>query len=218
MAYKTAIQEWENGKKLPWERRLSPSEVVDLGSAMKIFATEGCAACHRLKGYSSDVGFAVEKEGKATFEEAYAEREWFRKLFPENVLGSQIAAAAEAHADEIDRKIIRNPNKKSILNEIQESFPETIESFYSNFRFASRVKKDLAWKERLEKFLMVYIQEYGLGRLIGPRPNWSGVYRSVKWLMEHFKNPQAMVPRSLMPVFPLLTKRSFMLSQICWMF
>ena len=35
----------------------------------------------------------------------------------------------------------------------------------------------------------MYIQEYGLGRLVGPRPNWSGVYRSDEWLMEHFRNP-----------------------------
>jgi mono/diheme cytochrome c family protein len=49
---------------------------------------------------------------------------------------------------------------------------------------------------------MMFIQEYGLGRLICPRPNWSGVYRTDEWLMTHFRNPASLVPRSLMPTFP----------------
>jgi mono/diheme cytochrome c family protein len=48
----------------------------------------------------------------------------------------------------------------------------------------------------------MYIQEYGLGRLIGPKPNWSGVFRSDEWLMEHFRNPAGHVPRSIMPILP----------------
>ena len=49
---------------------------------------------------------------------------------------------------------------------------------------------------------MMYIQEYGLGRLICPRPNWSGVFRTDEWLMEHFVKPDAHSPRSIMPAFP----------------
>ncbi len=60
----------------------------------------------------------------------------------------------------------------------------------------------LQWKVRVRNVMMVFIQEYGLGRLICPRPNWSGVYRTDEWLMEHFRNPSSLVPRSLMPVFP----------------
>src|SRR5262249_1003477 len=56
--------------------------------------------------------------------------------------------------------------------------------------------------ERVHRVLMMFIQQYGLGRLIGPRPNWSGIYRSDEWLMEHFRNPAAHVPRSIMPVMP----------------
>ena len=50
--------------------------------------------------------------------------------------------------------------------------------------------------------MMMYIQIYGLGRLIGPHLNWSGIYRTDEWLMEHFRNPTSHIPRSLMPVFP----------------
>ena len=49
---------------------------------------------------------------------------------------------------------------------------------------------------------MMYIQEYGLGRIIGPKLNWSGVYRSDQWLMEHFWKPTSKVARSIMPIFP----------------
>lgn len=200
--YRSAIQAWESGKKLPWEKNITPNTIFDLNHAMTIFATEGCAACHRLKGFTSDVGFAVEKGASVPLETLYKEKEWFRRLVPEMILGSELIAVMEQHGDEIDKKILSNVHQEAILNAIEKQSPETIESFYSNFRFASRAKDEAGWKERLHRVLMMYIQEYGLGRLIGPRPNWSGVYRSDEWLMEHFKNPSSAVPRSIMPVFP----------------
>lgn len=200
--YRSAIQAWESGKKLPWEKSLPPNEIFDLDRAMTIFATEGCAACHRLRGFTSDVGFAVEKDQSVSLETLYQEKEWFRRLVPETILGSELITVMEQHGEEIDKRIAHNIHQEAILNKIEKESPETIESFYTNFRFASRAKDEAAWKERLHHVLMMYIQEYGLGRLIGPRPNWSGVYRSDEWLMEHFKNPAAAVPRSIMPVFP----------------
>ena len=139
-------------------------------------------------------------------------------------MGSQIVEAVDKHAEEIDRRIVNDVRQESILEEIEKKHPESLESLYSNFKYAMRAKnyayqkladeeKDPAkkaeilgqiehWKERMHRILMVYIQEYGLGRLIGPRLNWSGIYRSDEWLMEHFWNPSAHSPRSIMPVFP----------------
>ncbi len=56
----------------------------------------------------------------------------------------------------------------SIIEEIQQNHPEMIEALYSNFRYASRAKPEKEWKERVERVLKAYIQEYGLGRLVGP--------------------------------------------------
>ncbi len=114
--------------------------------------------------------------------------------------------------------------KEGLLEEIDRKHPEVIESLYSNFRFASRAKNshyaDLiknekdpekiaglqsewkSWKDRVNRVFMMYIQTYGLGRLIGPHLNWSGIYRTDQWLMEHFRNPAGHVPRSIMPIFP----------------
>jgi mono/diheme cytochrome c family protein len=222
--YKLAIQEWEAGRKMAWEKPIPSSDIHNVHYGMTVFATEGCASCHRLEGYQSDVGFRIEKEGKPNFEALYQEREWFRHLFPENIQGSALIAILEKHAKDIDQRIIDHVREGSILEELEKQYPETIESFYSSFRFASRAKNndfvslaneskdpqqknqalaDLkAWQERVRRVLMMYIQEYGLGRLVGPRPNWSGIYRSNEWLMEHFYNPTGHVARSIMPVFP----------------
>lgn len=222
--YKQAIQEWEAGRKTELEKPVPPSKVHDLRFGMTVFATQGCAACHRLEGYVSDVGFSKEKEAKASFEDLLKEKQWFANLFPEEIRGSKLAAVLESHADEIDKRIVDHVREGSILEEIDKNHPEIIESFYSDFRYASRAKdayyhelmkkaetpekvKEAAlalenWKERVRRVLFMYIQEYGLGRLIGPRPNWSGIYRSDEWLMEHFRNPAAHVPRSIMPVLP----------------
>lgn len=221
--YKIAIQEWESGRKMSWEKPISPSEVHDLRFAMTVFATQGCAACHRLEGYQSNVGYRAEKE-EHDFESVYRESEWFQSLFPEEILGSALVEAVDKHADEIDKRIVDDVRKDALLEEIEKKYPESIESFYSNFRFAARAKNDLykqiemkaedpvqkqaaqdqlkAWQHRVHRVLMMYVQEYGLGRLIGPRPNWSGVYRSDEWLMEHFHNPAGHVPHSIMPILP----------------
>lgn len=223
-AYKTAIQEWEAGRKLSWEKPITPVQMHDLRFAMTVFATQGCAACHRLKGFESNVGYRIEKEhpGKLNFETLYKEREWFTKLIPEMISGSSLVTILDQHADEINQRLADDVRQNSILEEIEKLFPETIESFYTNFRYASRSKnyydeqllqmptnlkekilqKKKQWKDLVHRVLMVYIQEYGLGRLIGPRPNWSGIYRSDEWLMEHFRKPSAHVARSIMPVLP----------------
>lgn len=223
-AYKVGIQQWEAGKKMPWEEPVAPSQIHDLRYSMTVFATQGCASCHRLEGFESNVGFRVEKDKDPGFDKLYQEHQWFRKLFPEESRGSAIVRTLESNAKEIDEHIVSDVRQGSILEEIEKEFPGVIEAFYSNFRFAQRAKnheeqqkastatdeenKNIAkadlevWKERVHRVLMMYIQEYGLGRLIGPRPNWSGVYRSDEWLMEHFHNPASHVPRSIMPVFP----------------
>jgi len=218
IAHKVAIQEWEKGKKLPWEKPITPVQTHDLRYAMTVFATEGCVACHRLKGFESDVGF----NENSSFDALQKEHTWFAQLFPEFATGSQIVQKLEQHAEEIDNKIISNVRSNSILEEIEKKHPGHIAGLYSNFKYAERAKNHFfstqiaqhpqrreeflaewkLWKDRVHRVLMMFIQEYGLGRLVGPRPNWSGIFRTDEWLMEHFRNPSAHVPRSIMPVFP----------------
>lgn len=188
---KISLSSWEKGRKLPWELPVSNGEIQNLNYGMTVFAVEGCASCHRLKGYESNVGFKEESDKK-----------WFEALFPESILGSQIVSVIEKNQNQIDARILDNEREGSLLEAIEKQDPGTIEAFYSNFKFAARAKSSPGWKERVNRVLKMYIQTYGLGRLICPRPNWSGVYRSDQWLMEHFKNPTSHVPRSIMPVFP----------------
>lgn len=224
-SYRKAILDWEAGAKLPWEAPINPGKLQDLRYSMTIFASEGCASCHRLKGFESNVGYKAEKENKgADFTTLYKERQWFQNLFPEESFGSEIVRAIEENTQEIDQRIVNNVRENGLLEEINAKFPELIESFYSNFSFASRARnaeyrqmannetdpknkeKILAeldaWKDRVNRVLMIYIQEYGLGRLIGPRPNWSGIYRSDEWLIEHFRKPSRHIAKSIMPVMP----------------
>jgi mono/diheme cytochrome c family protein len=223
--YKIAIQEWNQGSKLPWEKPISPVQMHDLNYAMTVFATEGCAGCHRLKGYESNVGYSIEKQGtKPDFNTLHNERQWFSQLFPEDAEGSRIVSAIESNMEEIDARIVDNVRSGSLLEEIEKNHPGQIEAFYANFKYANRAKNDhfeqlakaekdpakkaeilnehAKWHARINRILMMYIQEYGLGRLIGPRPNWSGVFRTDQWLMEHFHNPSGHSPQSIMPVFP----------------
>jgi mono/diheme cytochrome c family protein len=223
--YKTALQDWEAGKKQPWELPISPAQMHDVRYAMTVFATEGCAACHRLKGFQSNVGYSIEKdENENSFEALYREKEWFKKLIPEMITAKELVAALEDHAAEIDKKIVNGVREDSVIEEIRQKIPGQIESLYTPFRYAFRAKNHFyesllskesnpqkreailaqkhAWQDRVHRVLMTFIQEYGLGRLIGPRPNWSGVYRSDEWLIEHFRNPTGHVARSIMPAFP----------------
>ena len=198
--YKMDIQEWEGGKKMPWEKPIEPDQIHDVRFAMTVFAEQGCAACHRLKGFESNVGYQKGEQGDTA---------WFKGLIPEMITGVTLVKVLEKRGDEIDQRIINGVRTGSILEEIDQKIPGQIESLYTPFKFAARAKDNLvdekakaAWKDRVHRVLMMFVQEYGLGRLVGPRPNWSGVYRSDEWLMEHFRSPTNHIPRSIMPVFP----------------
>lgn len=230
-----AAKEWETGGKKSWEQPLTPDQLREIKPAMIVFATEGCAACHRLKGFESNVGFAVESQ-KPTLTQLEAERDWFSHLIPENIIGSQLVKALENNAEEIDQRIQPNIRKESLLEEIDQLFPDAIASLYTPFKYAARAKdyyyaellksendseRQLAiqkeaqvWKDRVQNVLMMYVQEYGLGRLIGPRLNWSGIFRSDEWLMEHFWNPSGHSPRSIMPVFPFDNTKFYALTKM----
>lgn len=216
--YKVAIQQWDLGKRpLPWEKEVVPTKIYDLDYAMEVFALEGCAACHRLKGFQSNVGYTLEKE-KPNDSSLLEEKKWFTLLFPEEIQGSQIIEVIEKNKNEIDKRISSDVRKNSILEKIEKGHPKSIESLYSNFKYALRAKNNTKekkeWKERVHKILMMYVQEYGLGRIVGPRPNWSGIYRSDEWLMEHFKNPSSHVAKSIMPVFPFTNNKFYALTHM----
>lgn len=235
-SHKTRLLQWEAGYKLPWERPINPGELYDLRYSMTVFATEGCAACHRLKGFESNVGFSIEKDNQPAFKELFEERQWFRKVIPENISGSELVEVLEKNSDQIDEKIINNVRSGSLLEEIKGNYPQIVESYNTEFKFASRAKnnhfKDTlakaetpqekqaiskewsVWKERVNRVLMMYIQEYGFGRLIGPRPNWSGIYRSDEWLIEHFRKPSKHVARSIMPVMPFDDSKFYALTNM----
>lgn len=234
--YKAAIQAWEAGRKLSWEKPISPVQMLDLDYAMTIFATEGCASCHRLKGYTSNVGFKVEKEKTPPFHTLEAEHNWFQALIPEDITGTGLVKVVEKHANEIDQHIAPDVRKEGLLEKINASHPNLIESYYTPFKFAKRAKnafyanliakeKDYdkkkqlieeheSWKRRIDHLMFLYAQEYGLGRLIGPKPNWSGVFRTDEWLMEHFRNPTSHVPRSIMPIFPFDETKFYALTKM----
>lgn len=234
---KAALQSWEAGRKLSWEKPITPVQMLDLRYAMTVFATEGCAACHRLTGFDANVGFSIEKQSPSpSFEAMQDERNWFQSLFPEEITGTNIVKTVESHAKEIDQHISPDVRTNGLLDEIERTHPKVIESLYTPFKFASRaknahyeslakaekdpekkealLKEQQAWKERIHHLMFLYAQEYGLGRLIGPRPNWSGIFRTDEWLMEHFRNPSAHVPRSIMPIFPFDETKFYALTRM----
>lgn len=192
--YQISVKEWEGGAKMPWERPVSQDSIQDVRQAMQVFVTEGCAACHKLEGFDSNVGFANGDRRE--------ERIWFANLIPDQAPGSRIAHAVKNYAGEIDSHIKEGVNKEGIIEEIEAAHPDLIEGFYSNFKFAARESEEDDYQERLKRVLKIYIKLYGMGRDIAPHLNWSGVYRDEEWLLGHFHNPGAYSPRSLMPSMP----------------
>lgn len=212
-----ALKAWEQGEKVMLERPVPAERIDDLSFGMQVFATEGCASCHRLEGYRSQVHLRGEQD-----------TQWFRSLFPEVVHygyydeqlpGSELVKTIETHRDEIEAHLAIE-EESGLLDHLERDHEGLLENFYSNFAFAMRAKDDRPWREREQwralvmRVLKTYVQVYGLGRLVGPHLNWSGVYRTDEWLMEHFKNPSGHVPRSLMPAFPFDTTKFLALTKM----
>ncbi len=203
--YQISLAEWEAGAELPWEKPVPPTAIENVRKGMDVFVSEGCAACHKLEGFESNVGFA----NGNTIEE----REWFYRLIPEQAPGSRIAQIVETKGEEIDARIVDGVGENGIIEEIQAKYPGLVEGFYSNFKFAERLI-DPANKDLLARVLMMYIQLYGMGRDIAPHLNWSGVYRDDAWLLGHFHNPNAYTARSIMPVMPFDDTKFYMLNNM----
>jgi mono/diheme cytochrome c family protein len=227
--------DWETGRRQsPWEKPVAANQIRDVRYGMTVFATQGCAACHRLKGFESNVGYSVEKDSKPDFDTLYNESSWFKKLIPENITGSKLVEVLTEHGAELDKRIIDDVRQGALLEELQEQYPDLIITFYPPFRFAERAKNSLLdpkkatsaedkakrleqqaqWQKRLQRILMMFVQEYGLGRVIGPSPSWSGVYRSDQWLMEHFRNPNALAANSIMPAMPFDDSKFYALTHM----
>ncbi|NGX61946.1 MAG: Cytochrome c6 [Chlamydiae bacterium] len=209
--YQISLKEWEAGAKMPWEEPVPPTKIEDLQAGMRVYATEGCASCHKLQGFESKVDLAENRS------------EWFYKRFPEQILGTVLVDRVLEYGEEIDRYIYLDGEKQEMLEVLAEEFPGLIEGFYPNFRYAMRAQNTrlkeneealTLYLERLHKVLMVYIEEYGLGRDIAPHLNWSGVYRDDAWLTGHFKNPAAFTARSIMPVMPFDETKFYMLNNM----
>lgn len=213
--YSLTLKEWEAGAKMPWEKAVPPTAIQNVKQGMLVFASEGCASCHKLQGFESTTGFLPHDKLLA--------KEWFEEFFPEQISGVILAQHVEEQGNAIDQWIVDGAKKEGMLEEIDQKFPGLIESFYTNFKFASRAKnseyknqpdKLAVYKSRLKKVLMAYIQEYGLGRDIAPHLNWSGVYRDSAWLVGHFQNPGAFTARSIMPSMPFDETKFFMLTNM----
>lgn len=204
------IAAWEAGHPMPWERPILPSNIQNLDFSMTVYATEGCASCHKLHGFTSDVGFAPTQSPEDRIDLSA----WFRLLFPEQASGHEIAQAVGEHAQEIDERIVRGVHKGAILERIEAEYPEVIGSYYTNFAVAARANRSSAYQERLHRVMMLFVQEYGLGRDIAPRLSWSGIFRSDQWLMGHFRNPSAYSAKSIMPVFPFDNTKFYSLNHM----
>lgn len=211
--HKLSTREWESGAKLPWERAVT--QITDLEAGAEIFATEGCASCHRLKGFRGQWGFSNEKlkTSLATQDQS----DFFERLFPEQINGHELVQAIASNRAWIDQNL-QKVRPVEVLDRINQKYPGLLLSYHTPFKVANRLmkesSKDPADLERLQKVFWVYLQTWGLGREIGPHLHWSGVHRSKQWLMEHFKNPQASVARSIMPAFPFDVTKFEMLTHM----
>ncbi len=200
--HQISLAAWDMGAKMPWEKPIAPTQIKNLNAGMITYATEGCASCHKLKGFESKMQLH--------------DSEWFVRTFPDGVPGSKIAMTITAEKEAIDQ-LITDGGENRILEEIEALQPGLIAGFYSNFQFAKRALHDEADQKRLHKVLMAYIQEYGLGRDIAPPLNWSGVYRDEGWLLGHFQNPPGYTAKSIMPVMPFDSTKFYMLDEMLYL-
>lgn len=54
--------------------------------------------------------------------------------------------------------------------------------------------------------------KFGRGGISGPELSWEGARHSQEWVIAHYENPQAFVPTSIMPIFPLSNSQRAALS------
>ena len=151
----------------------------------QVFENSGCRGCHKLSGIGGVIGPELDKVG------ARHSPEWLKKHF--------LAPATVTPGSAMPPQKLAEPDLEAITLFMLSQTGEAVPGYYASMK----VIPSAGQGQRLfqQKGCIGCHSVAGKGGTVGPALDDVGLRRSPEWMVQHFREPQAVSPGSVMPQF-----------------
>jgi mono/diheme cytochrome c family protein len=156
-----------------------------LARGAELFETRGCRGCHKLGGVGGIIGPELDQVG------ARRSPDWLRKHF--------LAPAAVTPGSGMPPQQFSEPDLDAITLFMLSQTGETVPGFYASMKVIPSASEGRRLFQ--QKGCIGCHSIGGLGGKIGPALDDVGLRRSSEWMIQHFRDPQAVSPGTVMPRF-----------------
>jgi mono/diheme cytochrome c family protein len=157
----------------------------ELARGEQVFEESGCRGCHKLDGVGGNIGPELDKVG------ARRSPDWLRKHFLSPARVTPGSAMPPQKFSQADLEAIT----LFMLSQTGESVP----GYYASMKVIPSVSEGRRLFQ--EKGCIGCHSIGGKGGTIGPALDDVGLRRTPEWMVQHFRNPQAVSPGTVMPRF-----------------
>jgi cbb3-type cytochrome oxidase cytochrome c subunit len=157
----------------------------ELARGEQVFEGSGCRGCHKLDGVGGSIGPELDKVG------ARRSPEWLKKHF--------LTPAAVTPGSGMPPQKLSVPDLEAITLFMLSQTGETVPGFYASMKVIPSASEGRRLFE--QKGCIGCHSVGGQGGRIGPALDDVGLRRSPEWMIQHFRDPQAVSPGTVMPRF-----------------
>ena len=157
----------------------------ELARGQEIFEENGCRGCHKLSGVGGVIGPELDKVG------ARRSPEWLRMHF--------LKPAAVTPGSAMPPQKLSETNLHAIILFMLSQTGESAPGYYASMKVIAGI--DVGRQLFLQKGCIGCHSIDGKGGAIGPALDNVGQRRTPAWMVQHFRDPQAVTPGTVMPRF-----------------
>lgn len=157
----------------------------ELARGQQVFQESGCLGCHKLSGVGGIIGPELDKVG------ARRSPDWLKKHF--------LAPATVTAGSSMPPQKFSEPDLEAITLFMLSQTGETVPGYYTSMKVIPSAGEG----QRLfqQKGCIGCHSVAGKGGTVGPALDDVGLRRSAEWMVQHFREPQAVSPGTVMPQF-----------------
>ncbi len=157
----------------------------ELARGQQVFEESGCRGCHKLDGIGGIIGPELDKVG------ARRSPDWLRKHF--------LAPATVTPGSAMPPQKLSETNLEAIILFMLSQTGEALPGYYASMKVIPSASQGQRLFE--QKGCIACHSIDGSGGKIGPALDDVGLRRKPEWMIQHFRDPQAVSPGSVMPRF-----------------
>ncbi len=157
----------------------------ELARGQQLFDDSGCRGCHKLNGVGGIIGPELDKVG------ARRSPEWLRQHF--------LAPSSVTPGSAMPPQKFAETNLEAITLFMLSLTGEPVPGYYASMKVIPSSSQGRRLFE--QKGCIACHAVGGVGGKIGPALDDVGLRRKPEWMIQHFRNPQAVSPGTVMPQF-----------------